>query len=316
MDVNEIMSMTAVQKADMALAQLTANGGYISERELPTFLKQAIKEAELTRECRRHLMEAREVEIPRLRFADTADDFILYPLTENAAHPIAERSRPSFGALNLTSTGFGGQVSIPDSVLHNNVEKDAIVGTVRELVYSKMAADVEKIAIRGDTTSAVTTLAALDGWVALATTHIIAAAGNRLATTYLNQAVRELPEEYDKGDVKVMTSKKAKHDWWDVLMSRGTTLGDTRVTDKGDIDYRGDLVQKYSLWPNSMGVTTDRTVALYTEPKNMVLGIFKDVRLEMGRSIENRQTVIVFDIYLAVGYEVEDGVVKIDNLLN
>jgi len=320
MTPNEMMNMTPIQKADTVLNDLVTGGGYLSEVEMDRFLKQSIKEAELTKECRRVLMRARQEEIPRLRFADGADNFILYPLTENAAHPVAERSAPAFGALNLTAVGFGGQVSIPDQVFLYNVEKDQLAATVRELVYAKMGADIEKIAIRGDLTSAVPSLAALDGWIVQAVTNPVAAAGARLTDTLLGQARRALPEEYDKGEVKFMTSKKAREDWWNSIETRGTPLGDIAVT-SGVAKYRDDVVQKYSLWPSAMGGTSDRTVCLYGEPKNFVLGVVggngpDGVRLETGRSIETRQVVIVFDVYMAVGYEVEPGVVNIGNVLN
>lgn len=317
MDPNEVMSH--VQKADAALSELVTNGGYISERELPTFLRQQIKMAQLTAKVRRQLMDSEQLEIPRLRFPDGADDFVLYPLTENAGHPVSERSKPTFGALNLTSTWFGGQVNISKQIRAANVEKDRIIDTIRSAVYPKIGADVEKIGIRGDTTSAIPSLAALDGWLVQATAHTVAGGGNRLTDTYLASALRALPEEYDMGDVAYMTSKKAKHDWLDSIKSRATDMGDATYLGKDGqrlAGYRGYPVEKYPLWPSTQGGTNDRTTVLYTEHKNLVLGLFQDIKLRVGESLETRQTMILFDVAIAVGFEVDDAVVAITDILN
>lgn len=314
MDPNEVMS--PIRKADAALSELVSNGGYLSETELPQFVRQSIKMAELSKKVRRVLMPSEKMEIPRLRFAE--DDFVLHPLTENAAHPVAERSKPTFGALNLTAHGFGGQVSISKQILLANVEHGQLVDTIRSILYPKIGADMERIAIQGDTTSSVPTLAEMNGWLALATAHPVAGGGNRLSDTLLASALRTLPEEYDMGDVAYMTSKKAKHDWLDSIKSRATELGDGtyRNKDGGALGYRGYNVEKYPLWPSTQGGASNRTTVLYTEFQNLVMGIYSQMELSVHPEPINRQTVIMFDVFMAVGFEVDDAVVAITDVLN
>ena len=151
-----------------------------------------------------------------------------------------------------------------------------------------------------------------------ATAHTVAGGGNRLSDTLLASALRTLPEEYDVGDVAYMTSKKAKHDWLDSIKSRATDLGDMTYDGKDGqrlAGYRGYPVEKYPLWPAAQGVG-NRTTVLYTEHLNMVLGMFHQVELSVHPEPINRQTVIMFDVAIAVGFEVDDAVVAITDVLN
>lgn len=316
---NDLMqNMTPRQKADAVTSDMVSSGGYMSEREFERFMVQAFKKSELAAQVNRVEMPAREYEIPRLRFSDGEDDFIMVPTAsrEHQALGVDERSAPTFGALNLAASDFSGEVNVPRKMLRENIEKERLTDIIRGILYDRIAADVEKIGIRGDTTSLIVQLAAMDGWIAQATTNTVAAAGARLSSTLLQSALDLLPEEVDGDDVAFMTTRKSRHNYLEELRSRATPAGDVAILQGINATFDDYVIDKYKLWPQTDGGTNNRTSCLLAARESMVLGIFNEIELRVGEDLKTRDVVVVYEVSFAVGYEVEPFAVCINDILN
>jgi HK97 family phage major capsid protein len=319
---NDIMSLegwTTGQKADLVRTSLVTDGGYMSQTEWERFVLEGFKHAELIKRAKQVKMVSREVQIPRIRFADGFTDFLLQPTYNRGGEAlgIAERSKPDLAACNLAAREFTAQVNLDWSVLRDNVEKQQLLNTIRGMIDERVASDMEKIFIAGDTTSATLQLAVMDGLIALCTTNTVAAAGARLSTTLLDQAVDLFGEEYESPKVAFWTTRKSRKNWLAEIRTRATAAGDLALLTQGQALKHDDYdVNRISLWPGQMGGTANRTACVMADPDNMVLGLFDKIGLRMAEDLDTRSYKIVLEVAFAVEWLVEPASVSINDLLN
>lgn len=319
---NEVMNlegMSRSQKADVVRASLATDGGYMSQREFEQFIERGIKRSTLIKEARQVQMPSRDFQIPTIGFDDTWSTFLVQPTYNRGGQALGvdERSRPTFGNCTLNARTFTAQVNIPWDVLRDSVEKEQLLDTVRGLIDERVMADVEKIWIAGDTTSATIQLAVMDGIIALISTYTVAAAGARLSSTLLDSAVALFPEEFEAQDVAFFTTRTSRNNWRKDLSSRATDLGDkaleTELLNGTHDDY---LVRRIPLWPGAMGGTGNRTACVMSDPANLVFGIYDKIGLKMGEDLDDRAVKMVMEIEFASELLIETAAVSINDILN
>jgi len=96
----------------------------------------------------------------------------------------------------------------------------------------------------------------------------------------------------------------------DSLADRETALGDSRITGKkfyprAEVAY-GVPVVPAALMPNSN--------YLFTFPKNLILGVQRQIMIETDRDIRARVLIVVLTLRIDIKYEEEDAVVKCTGL--
>lgn len=319
---NEIMSiegMSVSQKADVVRTSLVTDGGYMSQREFEQFLQRGMKKSVLLKQVRQVQMPSRDFQLPTIGFDDTWSTFLIQPTYNRGGQPlgVAERSAPTFGNCTLNARTFTAQVNIPWDVLRDSVEKQQLLDTVRGLIDERVMADVEKVFIAGDTTSATIQLAVMDGIIALTTTYTVAAAGARLSTSLLDSAIALFPEQYDSGKVKFFTTRTSRNNWKKELAARVGVLADSALTTELKDGTHDDYpVDRIPLWPGTMGGTGDRTACLMSDPENLVFGIYDKVGVRMGEDLKDRAIILVMEVEIAAGLYVEPAVVSINDILN
>lgn len=310
-----ISNRELVQKADLAVDDLVNDGGYLLPAQFKNFLRTQIKRAKLSGMITRVTLRSHQQKMPRLRF----NDQVLHPKVDGESLTIAQRSKPNLGRETFNAKEFGCEVRLTRGDLEDNVEGKGLEQTITDQLYPAVGRDMEKVAIRGDTASADPFLAQFDGIIKQASSHVVDAAGARLTRTYLESAALELPEEYeDEGDdgFLFMTSKKAQRNYMDSLASRATQLGDDNITNAKTPDYRGEPVEKFSLWPSAEGGTSNRTRVIYAHPKNIFMGTWRKILVERDRDISAGVLLIVITLRFDTRFGNEDSVVKINDVLN
>ncbi len=309
---------TLLVKADLALNDLTVGGGVLSEQPAKQFLRLLVQQSEAMKLFTVRPMKGPRERIPRIGITNR----VLRPATEKT--PLddpAHRATVDNSFVELDAQKFIGEVQIPNEVLEDSIEQGRLQQTIMALTSEAVARDIEEMVIVGDTglgAPAHPNLAAIDGVLKQAVSHPVDAAGGRISFDLLSAMMRQMPKPYRrlKGQMLYMTSDNAEDDYRKLLQNRETAEGDNRVEGESVVKYHGREVRPISLWPEEQGGGSDETSILLTFPKNVVVGIWRQVRMRLDENIRGDYISIVVTTRFDVKYAVEDAVVRAHSVLN
>lgn len=304
---NILPNMSLLQKADLALADLSS-GGKLQPETAQQFMRILIDESKLLKMAYFHAMKSDKTEIPKIRMANR----ILRAGQEATALSVADRSKPSLSNVELDAKLFKAEVRIPDEVLEDNIEKDQLKGTIMQLMGEAISRDMDEIAVQGDTTSADVFLAQFNGILKAATSNVVDAATVSLNKSILRDLLKTMPKPFirNKDLLRFLTSIDAKIDLTDNLGNRQTAAGDSLTFDGGQCKYQGVPVEDVPLFPENLGVGTNCTNVILTDPKNVVVGMRRDIKMATDMDISAGVVVIVATLRFDVKYAEETAVVK------
>ena len=175
---------------------------------------------------------------------------------------------------------------LSDEVLEDSIERGELRQTMMEMIADAIARDMEDVAIGGDTASVDPFLATMDGILKQATSNVVDAAGTPITKDLLRDMLKTLPSEYlrDKKAMRYLSSVDA------------------------DLDYRNTLADCDGAWATVSSRTTRRCSTgragaahsalpreprrgrrpdghLLCNPKNVHVGIWRNIRFESDRDI-------------------------------
>lgn len=302
----------AVRKADLALADISGDNGILKPAQAAQFMRQLIKESKLMGMATVTPLRAPEQIINKLRFSSR----VLRRGYEGTALPEADRSKPSFSNVAHAAKLFKGEVRITDEVLEDNIEGERFRDTIMTLMSEAVARDIEELVVKGDTASSDTFLAAFDGIIKRASTNVVAAGGVPLSKTVLRDMLKTLPSEYlrDKGRMQFFTGVDAEIDYRDSLSDRMTIVGDRALAASGEssapVGYSGIRVTDIPLFPENLGGGTNETVVILCDPKNIDIGMWRQIKVKTDEDISEGVLKIVVTMRLDALYQEEPAVVK------
>jgi HK97 family phage major capsid protein len=304
---------TLIEKADLALADLVTGGGILVPAQAQKFMRLLIKQSVLMQLATVVPMAAPKQQTPKIKFGSR----ILRPGQEAVALTQAERARPDLSSVELDAQLFKAEVHLTDEVLEDNVERGELRQTIMELITEAIARDMEELVINGDTTSTDPFLATLDGILQQATSNVVDAAGVVLTKELLRDLVKTLPSEYlrDKKAMRYFTSVDAELDYRNLLADRATVVGDRFLEEDAPVLYSGIPVQPIPLFPEDLGPANNQTNVLLANPKNIMIGIWRQIRIETAREISEGLLKVVATLRFDVKYADEFGVAKAINVL-
>lgn len=304
-----IDNRSLLAKADLALADLTTSGGILQPAQAQKFIRIMIKESRLMKEATVTPMKAPKQLIEKIRFGAR----ILRPGTEGAPLPAGQRAKPDLSNVELDAKLFKAEVRLNNEVLEDSIERGQLRNTIMTLMAERISTDMEEIIINGDVASADPTLAVLDGILKQATSNVVAAGGVSTTKTALRDAIKTMPSEFlrNKGALRAYTSVDAELDYRDTLSDRATTLGDQNLESEKPVMYGGVKVVPVPMFPENLGVGTNETNILLTDPKNIDIGIWRQIRIETDKLVSEGVLVIVATLRFDVKYVHEPAVVKV-----
>jgi len=178
---------------------------------------------------------------------------------------------------------------------------------------------MDEIIVQGDTTSADPTLAVLDGILKQATSHVVDNAGATTTKNLWHQMVKQMPSEFlrNKKDLRYFTSIQSELDYRDSLAERGTVGGDKWIADDVPVSYTGIPVVGVPLFPETIAYgspAVNSTDSLLTDPKNVNVGIWRNIRVETDKLISEGVLIIVATLRFDVKFAHEPAVVKSINI--
>lgn len=307
-----LSNRTILEKADLALADLTAGGGILKPAQAQKFMRLLIKESVLMKMATVIPMASPKQQISKIKFGSR----ILRPGQEATALALADRAKPDLSSVELDAQLFKAEVRLSDEVLEDSIERGELRQTIMEMMAEAISRDMEEVLINGDTVSVDPFLAVMDGVLKQATSNVVDAAGAPISKTLLQSMLKTLPSEHlrDKKAMRFMTSVDAELDYRNTLADRATVAGDRLLESDTPVLHGGVPVQPVPLFPENLGAGNDQTAIVLCNPKNIHVGIWRQIRLESDRDISEGTLKIVATLRFDVKYAEEQGVAKAINV--
>ena len=323
---------TLLRKADIAIADLQANGGELSPEQGAAFIRKLIKQPTLIRACRVVEMVSPQRKINKIGFGSR----ILRAATSAvalgapSASGLGGRAKPTTSQIQLNTKEQIAQVNIPYDVMEDNIERATTADnglpntgpaglrqTIIDLIAERAALDMEELGLLGDTayTNGADAddqafLSQFDGWqkIAGAGGHVYDAAGTPISKAILKQGLKSMPSQYqrNKAALNHFVSVNNETEYRDTLADRGTALGDQMTQGTSPTYAFGSPVIPVALMPETNG--------LYTDPLNLIFGIQRQVSMEFDKDIAARVYLIVLTARIAFQIEESDALVAYENI--
>jgi hypothetical protein len=314
--------MTTALRAWLAKATFTTgdltggtNGGFLSTAQAREFLRMAIEASTLLPDVRNESSDSPKFEVPRISLSQR----VLHKGTEATRLIDAKREKPATGLAELSTVLFRGEVLVSDESLEDNVERGALADTIMAMIAEAVGRDLEEIALKSDTARTGAEdedLDLLDGIIkqlqsGLPAGQKIDAAAITTATDVFTAMVEALPARYrrDYSRLGLYVPVAVADAYQDELADRGTPLGDTAVVDnlQTRLAFRGIKVKQVPLLSGTdlinSGSVDYAKFAILTDPKNIIAGYHRRVRVERFRDPREGATsflpTVRFDVVLA-----------------
>lgn len=303
---------TILQKADLALADLTVGGGLLKPAQAQKFMRLLIKDSPLMQLATVVPMASPKQQISKIKFGSR----VLRPGQEATPLGAGDRAKPDLSQVELDAKLFKAEVRLSDEVLEDSIERGELRQTIMEMMAEAISRDMEDVLINGDTLSADPFLAVMDGVLKQATSNVVDAGGNPISKNLLRDVLKTLPSEHlrDKKAMRFLTSVDADLDYRNSLAERATAGGDRLLEGDTPVLYSGVPLQPIPLFPETLGATGDQTSLLLCNPKNIHVGIWRNIRIESARDISEGTLKIVATLRFDVKFAEEPGVAKAINV--
>lgn len=313
MEENSTLRPVYVQKADMAVAQLTSGGKLVRE-QVDNFIVVAIKEGKMLQLVRVTTISRDEREIPKMT---TFGSRIWHAATEMEELPLAHRVRPGFDKVTITTAEMLAQINFPKYFLKAQVEGPRFQQTLIAYLGLHSARDWDDKILNGDTTSADDLLALHDGMRALMTTNTYSAGTAALSAAILDTTELTMPDEYaEQSNAAYFTSRRARAAYRRQWQARIGQVADANILNNPPSSYGDIPIVVIPMIPTTLGVGGNETVVLYLDPKQFVYAIEEDVELEVEYSKKARMWSVIMTARTGQNFEHEPATVQTDGVLS
>ncbi|MCO5157868.1 MAG: phage major capsid protein [Aquamicrobium sp.] len=315
-----------LRKADLAIADLQANGGELLPEQGASFIRKLIKQPTLIRLCRVVEMLSPKRKINKIGFGKR----ILRKATSGVALTLAQRSKPTTEQIELDTKEQIAEVRLPYDVLEDNIERAVSANnegsntgpgglrqTIIDLIAERAALDLEELALLADTAYVNATdpddqayLSQLDGWLKRARTdgHAVDAGNVTIEKSVFKKGLKALPSQYQRNKAALthFISVNNATEYRDTLADRGTGLGDNMVQGNSPLYAYGSGVTDVAMMPEEDGI--------YTDPLNLIFGVQRQVSMEFDKDITARVYIIVLTCRVDFQIEEADAIVAYENI--
>jgi len=308
-----------LQKADLALADMSSNGGLLTAEQARTFVRKLINMPTLIKECRTVGMGAPTRQINKIGFASR----ILHPATQGVASTSLQRAKPTTSKVELTTKEVMATVKIPYDVMEDNIERATVANneasnagpgglreTIIQLIAERSALDLEELALLGDTGSSDAYLALQNGWIKKidAGGNVVDFAGAAISKTLFKNGKKAMPDQYLRNiaAMRHYVSHDQETEYRDTLADRATALGDSAITGMNAVVAYGTPIIPVALMPNAKG--------LFVNPLNLLFGIWRQISMEFEKDIQTREYIVVLTTRIVFEIEELEATVEYKNV--
>lgn len=308
-----IPNETLLQKADLVLADLQTNGGYLVPAQAQKFMRIMIDEAVLMKQSTVISMKSPKQYVDKIKFGTR----VLHPGYEARALSEADRSKPTTSKLELNAHLFKGEVRLTNEDLEDSIERGQLRQTVMQLMAERIALDIDEILVRGDTASSDPFLASFNGLLKQVTSNQYDHADQTTNRTLFKSMLKAMPSPFlrNKKNLRFLTSVDSEIDYRDALADRATSnIGDRFVEYDTPSFYSGVPVQSVPMFPENVGTSSHCTNVILMDPKNYTVGIWRDIRLETDKLVSEGVMLIVVTLRFDAQLIEETATVKGNNV--
>jgi len=312
-------NQSLLRKADLALSDLTTDGGLLLPEQADTFIRKMIIQPTLLQDVRVVGMSAPQRKINKIGFGSR----ILRKAVSSTALSSGDRAKPTTEQIQLDTDEVIAEIRLPYDVLEDNIESAGAANnegsnggpgglrtTLIELIAERAALDLEELGILADDDSGDTYLAMQDGYLkrGYQDGNVVDRANATISKTTFKRGKMAMPKAYlrDVGSMRHFVSVDQYTEYMDTLADRPTALGDDVVNGQRAISPYGSPLVPVALMPDSDG--------LFCNPKNLIFGIQRQVSMEYDKDITARVYIIVLTARVALQIEEADAVVRYDNI--
>ncbi len=308
MSASVTQNRTILEKADLALGDLTADGGILQPAQAMRFIRILIDKSVIMNMATVTPMKSPKQLIEKIRFGSR----ILRAGQEATALPAGDRSKPDLSKVELDAQLFKAEIRLSDETLEDSIERDQLKNTIMQLMSESIARDMDEVIVKGDTASADNFLAQFDGMLKAATSNVVVGGGVAINKTIFKNMLKTMPSEFlrQKSTMKYLTSVDARIDYADLVADRATGAGDKHLEDDVDPRYSGVPILDVPLFPEDLGGGTDETNVILTDPKNINVGVWRKIKLETDKLVSEGVLLIVATMRFDFKYTEETAVVK------
>lgn len=302
-----------IKKADLALSDL-ATAGKLNDEQTDRFVRKLMNSPTILRSCRTVTMNAPQRKINKIGFGTR----MLRPGVQGTAlvangsgtPGITDRYKPTLEQVLLNTDEVIAEIQLPYDVLEDNIER-ANVGvplqsgagglhqTIVDMMAERAALDLEELGLLGDSASGDAYLALTDGWLKRANVNVVNAGGATLSKDVLKAGVKAMPDKYlrDRLQMKQIVSVDNETELRDTYSNRQTGLGDSMLQGLAPLYMHGSQVIGSSTMPSTDG--------LFTNPLNLIFGLWRNIQIEYDKDIRTRTFIIV--LTARVGFQIEES---------
>lgn len=294
-----------IRKADLALADL-ATAGRLNDEQTDRFIRKLMDTPTILQACRTVTMNAPQRKINKIGFGTR----MLRKGVQGTALTEAQRYKPSLEQILVNTDEVIAEINLPYDVLEDNIERagtdvalqaspGGLHQTIVDMMAERAAVDLEELGLMGDSTSSDEYLAMTDGWLKRANVNIVDAAGATISKDILKAGVKAMPDKYlrNRQALVQMLSVDNETELRDTFAARQTALGDAMLQGNTQLFMHGSQVRGASAMPTSRG--------LFTDPLNLIFGIWRNIQIEYDKDIRTRSFVIV--LTARVGFQIEEA---------
>lgn len=302
---------TLLEKLDMAVSDLIADGGYLNDEQAQAFIVKTIKASTVLKKCDVRTLKSHTSDIDRVGISGQ----VLKPGTTGVALSLADRSKPTTEQSVLATHLMRGAIDLTDEVLEDSIEAGKFAATVQDMMSEHVALDLDDVVINGNTTTGTGIFALFNGALAAATSHTVNAGAVALNETVFKNGIKAMPSQYHRwsGQQEWWTSVKAEIDYRSFLAGRGTMLGDASIDGMITTMPQGRKLIPVPVFPENLTPGT-YTAMLFTHPKNLRVGFWRKVQMEKERIASEGKTRLHVSVRAGFSYVEPDAVVKVTEI--
>jgi hypothetical protein len=220
--------------------------------------------------------------------------------------------------INLNTREVIAEVRLPYEVLEDNIERADFEAHVMREIARQVAQDLEELALNSDTGSGDPFLALFDGYLKSMTSHTIANGNVGVSPALFEQGMLAMPQKYLRRlpelNHYVSTANHIKYRG--IVAQRATGYGDSALTGNiplfaGGVEIKATpmlAAATESVWGAGDGAAVEQ--GIFTFPKNLIMGIQRDISVEIDKDISSREIIIVVTARVDFKIDDEDACVK------
>lgn len=310
---------TLLEKVDLSLNDLQNDGGELREEVADRFIRLLIKRSVLMSQGGVQVvpMNSPKRRLETLRFAGR----VLRKASPGKALAAGDRVKPDLTRAELDTVEFKAEARLDDSVVEDNIERGNLPNTVMQALGAATSRDMEFVIWNGDTASTKVgedgdLERTLDGVRKQITTNIFPHGTTPTNAVLWNGMLKALPSEFHRRpNLWFFTSVISDIDWRNSVSSRQTPTGDRSLTTDTLERWGGINILAIPEAPEDLGGGSDETEAVLTDPKNIAVGIQRQIRIETARDISAGELIIVVTLRFDVKLVFEPAAVKATGVL-